>query len=170
MNCRTNDVGDMVCEHGTALDVHCCNCHSGFLFDAESCVCEAPPKRDALLSALDAWADEEARQAKMWMYQANHISAVLAAARGGSGAPDEPKGTGTIPTERDERAADHRDGGVAAGAVSTGALRALIEQWRESAAVEERSNAQYAAALDQCADQLEAALVPREAAPQQEPT
>ena len=24
---------DAVCEHGTALDVHCCNCHSGFLFD-----------------------------------------------------------------------------------------------------------------------------------------
>lgn len=24
---------DEVCEHGTALDVHCCNCHSGFLFD-----------------------------------------------------------------------------------------------------------------------------------------
>ena len=28
-----------VCEHGTAVDVHCCNCHSGFLFDADSCVC-----------------------------------------------------------------------------------------------------------------------------------
>lgn len=21
------------CEHGTAWDVHCCGCHSGFLFD-----------------------------------------------------------------------------------------------------------------------------------------
>lgn len=21
------------CEHGAALDVHCCNCHSGFIFD-----------------------------------------------------------------------------------------------------------------------------------------
>ena len=30
---------DPVCEHGTALDVHCCNCHSGFLFDADACVC-----------------------------------------------------------------------------------------------------------------------------------
>lgn len=30
---------DSVCEHGTALDVHCCNCHGGFLFDASSCVC-----------------------------------------------------------------------------------------------------------------------------------
>jgi len=28
-----------VCKHGTALDVHCCNCHSGFLFDIDSCVC-----------------------------------------------------------------------------------------------------------------------------------
>lgn len=26
---------DATCEHGTALDVHCCNCHSGFIFDAE---------------------------------------------------------------------------------------------------------------------------------------
>jgi hypothetical protein len=32
--------GDYVCQHGTAMDVHCCNCHSGFLFDLESCVCD----------------------------------------------------------------------------------------------------------------------------------
>jgi len=25
--------GDYVCEHGTAVDVHCCGCHSGFLFE-----------------------------------------------------------------------------------------------------------------------------------------
>lgn len=30
---------DTVCEHGTAWDVHCCGCHSGFLFDPSSCVC-----------------------------------------------------------------------------------------------------------------------------------
>lgn len=30
---------DMVCEHGTAMDVHCCNCHSGFIFDVNH-VCE----------------------------------------------------------------------------------------------------------------------------------
>lgn len=24
---------DVVCEHGTALNVHCCGCHSGFIFD-----------------------------------------------------------------------------------------------------------------------------------------
>jgi len=35
-----NEFGDVVCEHGIAIDVHCCNCHSGFLFDLESCVCE----------------------------------------------------------------------------------------------------------------------------------
>ncbi len=29
-----------VCEHGMAMDVHCCNCHSGFLFDVNSCVCQ----------------------------------------------------------------------------------------------------------------------------------
>lgn len=28
--------GDVVCvAHGTAIDVHCCHCHSGFIFDAE---------------------------------------------------------------------------------------------------------------------------------------
>lgn len=31
---------DPVCEHGTAMDVHCCNCHGGFLFDSRSCVCK----------------------------------------------------------------------------------------------------------------------------------
>ncbi len=36
--------GDAVCEHGTALDVHCCNCHSGFLFDIDSCVCVFNPR------------------------------------------------------------------------------------------------------------------------------
>jgi len=30
---------DVTCAHGTAMDVHCCNCHGGFLFDALSCVC-----------------------------------------------------------------------------------------------------------------------------------
>jgi hypothetical protein len=24
---------DVVCEHGVAMDVHCCGCHSGFIFD-----------------------------------------------------------------------------------------------------------------------------------------
>jgi hypothetical protein len=35
----TIDGQDVTCEHGVAMDVHCCNCHSGFLFDAASCVC-----------------------------------------------------------------------------------------------------------------------------------
>jgi len=26
---------EAVCQHGTALDVHCCNCHSGFIFDID---------------------------------------------------------------------------------------------------------------------------------------
>lgn len=34
-----NEAGDAVCVHGTAMDVHCCNCHSGFLFDDDKCVC-----------------------------------------------------------------------------------------------------------------------------------
>lgn len=44
-NARLKD--DPVCEHGTALDVHCCGdggqpypgCHSGFIFDSDSCRC-----------------------------------------------------------------------------------------------------------------------------------
>jgi DNA (cytosine-5)-methyltransferase 1 len=27
------------CEHGVAWDVHCCGCHSGFIFDSRKCVC-----------------------------------------------------------------------------------------------------------------------------------
>jgi hypothetical protein len=62
---------DVVCEHGTALDVHCCNCHSGFIFNKDhecppppcyhckegrhgecvgvpcSCDCPAPPRAEA---------------------------------------------------------------------------------------------------------------------------
>lgn len=34
-----------LCAHGRAYDVHCCNCHSGFLFDADSCVCSMPVDR-----------------------------------------------------------------------------------------------------------------------------
>ena len=45
---RRNPLGDRCCEHGTALDVHCCGegglpypgCHSGFLFNPESCRCK----------------------------------------------------------------------------------------------------------------------------------
>jgi hypothetical protein len=34
--------GDVCCvAHGTAIDVHCCNCHSGFIFDAHH-ECEPP--------------------------------------------------------------------------------------------------------------------------------
>lgn len=32
-------LGDPGCEHGVAWDVHCCGCHSGFLFDSRKCVC-----------------------------------------------------------------------------------------------------------------------------------
>jgi hypothetical protein len=39
---RINEVGDAVCEHGTAMDVHCCNCHSGFIFDMDH-ECPPPP-------------------------------------------------------------------------------------------------------------------------------
>ena len=38
--CHGNDV---VCKHGVAMDVHCCNCHSGFIFDMNH---ECPEARD----------------------------------------------------------------------------------------------------------------------------
>lgn len=30
---------EATCSHGVAWDVHCCGCHSGFLFDAMACTC-----------------------------------------------------------------------------------------------------------------------------------
>jgi hypothetical protein len=39
---RAVDVGDATCKHGTAMDVHCCGCHSGFLFDIANCLCLHP--------------------------------------------------------------------------------------------------------------------------------
>lgn len=41
---------DPVCQHGTALDVHCCNCHSGFIFDAKH---ECPPNADDWREAIE---------------------------------------------------------------------------------------------------------------------
>jgi hypothetical protein len=38
---------DAICEHGTAMDVHCCNCHGGFLFDSDACTCLSAPAQDA---------------------------------------------------------------------------------------------------------------------------
>jgi hypothetical protein len=37
-----DEQGDWVCQHGTAMDVHCCGCHSGFLFDIQNCTCGTP--------------------------------------------------------------------------------------------------------------------------------
>lgn len=37
---------DVTCEHGTAMDVHCCNCHSGFIFDRHH-ECPEPPDAQA---------------------------------------------------------------------------------------------------------------------------
>lgn len=34
-----NSAGAWICEHGTSMDVHCCGCHSGFLFDVMACTC-----------------------------------------------------------------------------------------------------------------------------------
>ncbi len=39
---RKTEVG-VVCQHGTEIDVHCCGCHSGFLFFPENCRCLTDP-------------------------------------------------------------------------------------------------------------------------------
>jgi hypothetical protein len=45
---RESSTGELVCQHGTASDVHCCNCHSGFLFDASACTCGSDEAREVL--------------------------------------------------------------------------------------------------------------------------
>lgn len=47
---------DKTCQHGAALDVHCCNCHSGFLFYPDSCVCakDGLEAREAFLAKVRA--------------------------------------------------------------------------------------------------------------------
>ncbi len=55
--------GDYVCEHGTAMDVHCCNCHRGFIFDKDH---QCPPSpEDALheigIMAMSAQSNPRAR-------------------------------------------------------------------------------------------------------------
>lgn len=47
---RKDDRGDMVCEHGMAADVHCCHCHSGFIFDKDH-ECPDPPDVQAMFDA-----------------------------------------------------------------------------------------------------------------------
>jgi hypothetical protein len=45
---RLDAAGDWVCEHGTAMDVHCCNCHSGFQFNYTDCHCTSAETTGAL--------------------------------------------------------------------------------------------------------------------------
>ncbi len=40
--------GDSACGHGTAWDVHCCGCHSGFLFDIMTCSCLTLPQKETM--------------------------------------------------------------------------------------------------------------------------
>ena len=48
------DSPDVVCEHGTAMDVHCCHCHTGFIFDTNhECPDPTPSALKELLSASD---------------------------------------------------------------------------------------------------------------------
>jgi hypothetical protein len=47
-----NDTPDVVCEHGVAMDVHCCHCHSGFIFDKNHVCPPAPLREDTQVGAL----------------------------------------------------------------------------------------------------------------------
>jgi hypothetical protein len=46
---RAAPADDVVCAHGEAMDVHCCNCHSGFIFERDH-VC--PPALEDLNSIV----------------------------------------------------------------------------------------------------------------------
>lgn len=60
--------GDWHCEHGTALDVHCCHCHSGFLFDPDGCICDQ----------IDPHSDITGRTIRTWLGFAVALAAVVA--------------------------------------------------------------------------------------------
>ncbi len=66
-----DDVGDWVCSHGTAMDVHCCNCHSGFQFNEEHCHCTSEGvgalPTDAIWKLLNEADDEKSKwHASQW--------------------------------------------------------------------------------------------------------
>jgi predicted RNA-binding Zn-ribbon protein involved in translation (DUF1610 family) len=84
-----NGQGDYVCEHGTAMDVHCCHCHSGFIFDRDH---ECPPDAstvDALIAygQGESTAALETKNREQYQFWAGWLSALeRVAAR----APREP--------------------------------------------------------------------------------
>lgn len=45
---RAEEAPDEVCQHGVAMDVHCCRCHSGFIFDKDhECPAASAERTDA---------------------------------------------------------------------------------------------------------------------------
>jgi hypothetical protein len=38
-----SDAGYKICQHGVDIEIHCCNCHNGVLFNPEYCVCVQLP-------------------------------------------------------------------------------------------------------------------------------
>jgi len=60
MDIHINEAGDAVCEHGTAVDVHCCNCHSGFVFDmAHECPDTIVDILREVVERFGPWHDED---------------------------------------------------------------------------------------------------------------
>ena len=50
--------GNWMCKHGVSSDIHCCNCHSGFLFFPDNCVCgkdEGRPVWGILILTVAVW-------------------------------------------------------------------------------------------------------------------
>jgi hypothetical protein len=55
-----DDIGDWVCQHGTAMDVHCCHCHSGFVFDmAHECPDTIADILREVVDRFGPWHDED---------------------------------------------------------------------------------------------------------------
>lgn len=142
---QLDDQGDHVCQHGVAMDVHCCNCHSGFLFDYQH-VCE-PELPDGAVGDLLAYGREESDTAltkkdrdahQFWQGWCSALERLKV------GAPD------------------------GAAATMKARLRKSIDDWRaaaghcrescESTAFYQGEDHGYALCYDECAGELEAAL------------
>lgn len=96
----TEKVADLVCEHGVAMDVHCCGCHSGFLFDIQSCTClTAPP----ITHGVDCRKVTHLGTGAGYVHGANddapyNVDAVWYCGRCHAWLGDEPEATPTRPT------------------------------------------------------------------------
>lgn len=50
---------DVICRHGVAMDVHCCGCHSGFIFDRDEHDCEEGMEQNSGMEIAQIGSDDE---------------------------------------------------------------------------------------------------------------